>query len=130
MAVTTYDGHSWLCQACLGANDVDNTVMLLSDRENCDVVLRAVLHKCCHLLCRLWLGDRQVLVLRRDVVVGACRHLLWAEDLYPTTAQARKCLRTCHLVNILSIYVEHARATINGADCVCIPNLIEKCIHR
>ena len=130
MAITTYDGHTGLCEACLRADDVDDTVTLRADREDCDSILGAVFLQSCHLLCRLRLGNGEVLILCGDIMVGACRHLCGAEDLDTTLAQARKSLRTCHLVDILTVDIEYARAAVNDADRVRIPNLIEKCIHR
>ena len=130
MAITTYDGHTGLCEACLRADDVDDTVALRADREDCNSILGAVTLQRSYLLGRLGLRDRQVLIDGRNIVVGAGRHLLGTEDLDTTLAQARKGLRTCHLVDILTVDIENARAAINDADRVCIPNLIEKCIHR
>ena len=129
VAVATYDGHTRLCKARLRTDDVDDTIVLLADGEDSDVILLAVHHQRCHLLGRLGLCDWQVLIGGGDVVVGACRNLLGTEHLDTTTAQARKSLRTCYLVNILTVDIENTRAAVNCAYGVCIPNLIEKCIH-
>jgi hypothetical protein len=109
---------------------VDDAVALRADGEYCDSILGAVTLQRCYLLCRLRLSDREVLVYCGDIMVGACRNLLRTENLDTTLAQARKSLRTCHLVDILTVDIEYARAAVNDADRVRIPNLIEKCIHR
>jgi hypothetical protein len=104
---------------------VDNTVTIRANRKYRNAILGTVALQSRYLLGRLRLGNGQMLILSWNIVVGACRHLLWAKYPYTTLAQARKSLRTCHLVYVLTVDVEYARTSIKSLDGVRIPYFVE-----
>ena len=70
-----------------------------------------------------------ILLVAGCVMVGHSHHPLWAEYLEPLVSECVKCLRTGYLMGIESVYIELCGAVGHVLHHMCIPYLVEECIH-
>ena len=81
MRVTADDGHTRQRETCLGADDMDDTVLGRVHLELRDAELLTVFVERVDLFASHGVSDRLVLVVSLYVVVRHGEDLLWAEDL-------------------------------------------------
>ena len=125
--VAADDGHARLCESQFGADDVHDALARVSHAEMFDAEFGAVGLQRLDLAPRFGLGDRQVLVDGRDVVVGRGGDLCRACHADAAPFQACESHGRRHLVDVLAVDVEHRASAVFGAHGVRIPYLVQKC---
>src|SRR6185437_4838911 len=115
-----------LGHALLGADDVDDALADVVDREIGHAELFDVALQRLDLLARFRVGDAAAAIRRRDVVVGDGEDRLGPPHLAAAGAQALEGLRARHLVDDVAVDVDEGRILILLVDDVAVPDLVEQ----
>ena len=124
VAVTAHHGHARKRQAQFGAHHVDDALVLVPHRIVRDAELGRVRPQRLDLLTADLIGDRQVLILGRHVVVLGRDCQVGPANRAAGHAQAFERLGRGDLVDQMQVDVEEGRAVVFGLDDVVIPNLL------
>ena len=124
VAVAAHDGHARLREPELGPDHVHDALARRAHRVEADAELGAVRRQHLHLLARDRIGDRQVDVLGRDVVVHRGHGEVGPAHGAPGQAQAVERLRRRDLVDEVEIDVEEVGLALVVVDDVVVPHLL------
>ncbi len=93
VAVAANDGHAWLGDSKLGADDVDDALLRIVEIVEADAEFFAVVAECVDLLLGNDVGNRQAAVGRRNVVIGGGDGEIRAADFTAGKTEAFEGLR-------------------------------------
>src|SRR2546421_13047669 len=124
MRVTTYDHHSGLSQTKLRADDVHDSLVLVSEREKGHTELSAVGTQRLHLSPGHRVGDGSDGGLCRNVVVLGGHGQFGPTQPATCRPQTVKCLWTCHLVQQMQIYVDQVWLIVTAVNQIVLPELL------
>ena len=63
-------------------------------------------------------------------MVGGAESPVWPAHFQPATAQTVKCLRTRHLMTVMSVDIQLGGPVRNVSDSMGIPYFVEKCLSH
>ncbi len=104
--VAANDRHSRLSVAKLGADDVDDPLLVVVQVVKSNSELLAIGAERIDLLPRDRVGDRQPTIGGRNVVIRSCNRALWPPSFPLSQPQAFECLCTSHFMDQVKIDIE------------------------
>ena len=124
--VAADDRHARLGHPELGADDVDDALVLVPAREQGDAELAAVLLERLELAARHRVAHRRRDRLGGHVVVGRGQRPVRSAHGAAVHPQALEGLRARHLVHEVQVDVEQGRLALGRRDDVLVPDLLEE----
>jgi hypothetical protein len=121
MRVAAHDGHARLGDTQLGADDVDDPLVLVTAREQRDAELVAVLLQRLELTARDRVLHRRRDRVGRDVVVGRGERAVGTTHRTVVEAKTVEGLGARHLVDQVQVNVDEGRLAWGRGDDVLVP---------
>ena len=98
----------------------------VTERKISDTVLRRVGSQTVDGFARRLVGDRLVLIKRRDIVVAGGESPFRTEDFQSSGFQCTESLRGRHLMHQVAVYVQHIRPVRDMLHHMAVPYLVKK----
>ena len=130
VAVSAHDRHTRQCAALLGADHVHDPLVLVAHGEQRDAELLCVLAHHLNLSRRDRVGDREVNVCGRDVVVLGGDREFGPAYLAAGQAKTVECLRARDLVDQMEVDVEEVGLAGCTMHHVALPHLLGQCARH
>ena len=124
VAVAAHDGHAGKGASLLGSDDVHDALQRITHREQLDTKLFGVVTHHFNLACRDRVGDGQVNVGRRHVVVFGCNREFRTTNRALRQTQAIESLRACHFMNEVQVDVQKIGFVSGRVHDVAVPNFL------
>ncbi|OPZ96208.1 MAG: hypothetical protein BWY72_01763 [Bacteroidetes bacterium ADurb.Bin416] len=127
VGVSANNGHAGLCQSVFRADDVDNSVLGVSQTEKRHSKFLGISGECFHLVAGNDIGDGEFLIEGGDVVVRHAKGIGRPQHGEFPVSQSLKSLRTGHFVAIMPVDVQLCGTVFHRGDHVFVPDFVEKC---
>ncbi len=125
VAVAAHYSVAWKRKSVLRPYHVYDSILGMTQSEQCKPELIGIAQKSFNLLARNWIGNGLILMHSGHIVIGRAYRTLGSEHLQSTTAKSVKCLRCRHFMTVVPVDIKLCRATFNDIYRMGVPNLVK-----